>query len=272
MGRLSRETGEIHAKIVYCGPQGSGKTANTKFIYRKLKREHRGELRTAYARKDKNAPYEFLPVSLGAVRGFETSIHLHTWPGGDAFSDERRQVLEGVDGVVFVADLRPERHEATVAALDELRGHLQSYGRSFDDVLLVIQYNRRDEADESNLESLHAQLGVKPQAYFEGIATEGTGVLQCLTTLSKAILSRLRREADEQERQEAEAPAPPPDAASEPAPPPPSQAGSPSSLAFTIEPAGPPEGSGSELSIPLRLVDRESGTSVELSVRVTLAS
>jgi GTPase SAR1 family protein len=268
MGRLNRESGEIHAKIVYYGPAGSGKTANARFIHGKLKREHRGELRVAYARKEKAGAYEFLPVELGSVRGFCTSIHVQTVPGGDAFADDRRQVLEGVDGVVFVADLRPERHEATVASLDELEAHLESYGRQLDDVLLVIQYNRRDEADESALEKLHARLGVKPEAHFEAIASEGTGVLQCLTTLSKSILSKLRREADEADA-EAEAAAAEPQASSvevdvdEPLP-------ASEEHGFRVESSGPVKGDGRDLSIPLRLVEESTGRKIELSLRLTI--
>ncbi len=252
MGRLNRETGEINAKIVYYGPAGSGKTANVRFIHGKLKKEHRGELRVAHARKEKAGAYELLPVQLGAVRGFETSIHLHAAPGGDRYADERRRLLEDVDGVVFVADLRPERHEATLASLEELASSLESHGQGLDDVLLVIQYNRRDEADENSLEKLHARLGVKPEAYFESIATQGTGVLQTLTTLSKSILTRIRRQADAGEDEDAASAAPA------------------ASGDLRVESSGPVENSGSELRIPLRLIEEGRGRAIQITVRVTL--
>ena len=312
MGRLNRETGEIHAKIVYYGPAGAGKTANAQLIQKKLKREHRGELRTVYATDDKKGSYEFLPVRLGAVRGYETSIHLHTIPGAERFKDERRQILADVDGIVFVADLRPGRHEATVASLAELEEHLASYGRALDDVLLVVQYNRRDEAAETDLEKLHARLGVKPEAHFEGIATEGTGVLQCLTTLSKAILSRLRKEAEQEPEPELDPdPEPPskldleidmrptiePLAAREvvdadlEAPPnavtmledlsDPALRGPGATVivsedeaggGFSIEASGPVQSGPSGLKIPLRLVEEDSGRKIEISLLLTLAS
>jgi len=270
MGRLDREAGEIHAKIVYCGPQGAGKTANLQFIHRKLKREHRGELRVAHAGKDKKGAYEMLPVQLGAVRGLKTSLHVQTTPGAPKFADERRRALEGVDGVIFVADLRPDRHEATLKSLEELQQHLESYGRGLEDVLLVLQYNRRDEGDETSLEKLHARLGVKPEATFEAIAADGTGVLQCLTTLSKAILSKIRREADNAESADAvrngqttflspsedEAPSIEPVSG---------QAGG-----FSVESSGPVTSDGPELRIPLRLTEDGSGRKIELSIRVSI--
>ena len=58
--------------------------------------------------------YEFLAVELGLqCAGLQTSIHLHTTtparPAGSRTNGGA--LLDGVDGVVFVADLRPDRHE-----------------------------------------------------------------------------------------------------------------------------------------------------------------
>jgi signal recognition particle receptor subunit beta len=274
MGVLNREAGEIHAKIVFYGPTSSGKTANAEFIYRKLKKDHRGELRVEETRGEPHAAYEFLPVQLGKVRGYETSIHLHTVPGADVHAEERREILDGVDGVVFVADLRPERHEATLSSLEELERHLQSYGRSFSDLILIAQYNHRDEADENALEALHARMDIKPAATFEATASEGTGVLQCLTTISKLMLAKIRAEAEELEAQAAES-EPVVESSQEPvAESAPAEIvvgpGSPEEGGFSLESAGAVEESDAELRIPIRLVQEGSGRKIELSLRLTL--
>jgi len=284
MGVLNREAGEIHAKIVFYGPTGSGKTANAEFIYRKLKKDHRGELRVEQTRGEPHAAYEFLPVQLGKVRGYETSIHLHTVPGADVHADERRQILDGVDGVLFVADLRPDRHEATLGSLEELERHLQSYGRSFSDIILIAQYNHRDEADENALEALHARMNIKPAATFEATANEGAGVLQCLTTISKLMLAKIRAEAEEMEARASEMAAEPVAESSEELEPA-AQVESealvaseeivvepcpPEDTDFILESAGPVEETDAELRIPIRLVRGGSGRKIELSLRLTL--
>ena len=148
MGTADRDAREIRGKIVYYGAAGAGTSSNLLFIQRKLKREHRGELKRL-ATRDGVTTYETLPVELGAVRGFKTSIQISSVPGAAQAATLRRQILEGVDGIVFVADLRPERHAATTAALEELRKHLASYGRELENVPLVVQYNHRDQADEN---------------------------------------------------------------------------------------------------------------------------
>ena len=262
------------------GPTSSGKTSNAEFIYRKLKNDHRGELRVEQTRGEPHAAYEFLPVQLGKVRGYETSIHLHTVPGADVHADERRQILDGVDGVVFVPYQRPARHEATLASLEELERNLQSYGRSFSDIILIAQYNHRDEANENALEALHARMNIKPAATFEATASEGTGVLQCLTTISKLMLAKIRAEAEEMEARALEiaAEAEAVEESSEEL----EQAAlvvseeivvescSLEDAGFSLESAGPVEEADAEFRIPIRLVEGGSGRKIELSLRLTL--
>jgi signal recognition particle receptor subunit beta len=261
---------EINAKIVYFGPEGSGMTANVQYIHRKLRQEHRGDLRTEQPGDDPSTTYEILPVHLGAVQGYETSIDIHTVPGAPGLNDLRRDILKDADGVVFVADLCPDRHDATVEAVEELRGHIQSYGRSLDDMMLLIQYNKRDLADENALDSLHPRLGLKPAATFEAVASKGTGVLQTLTSVSKLMLSKLRQEAEclgdvldtpldqdvsetiDADLTEAEATPEMPD------------------KGFRIEDVGPAEGSEQGIQVPIRLIDEASGRRLELCLRLSI--
>ena len=277
MGTADREAHEIHGRVVYFGPTGAGKSANLRFIQRKLKREHRGELVKKMA-KDGATTYDVLPVSLGAVRGYKTSIEISTVPGSPQAAALRRELLKDVDGIVFVADLRPERHDATLASAAELRQHLSAQGRKIEDVPLVLQYNRRDQVDENAVERLHRKLGLKG-ACFEAVASEGTGVLQTLTTLSKLVLAELRKAVDEVSRAtpaKAQRVASPID----PLEPPTGTAALTARVkpgvgvekGFTIESAGPVDGAGSEITIPLRLVDEASGRRVEIAVRIAIDS
>ncbi len=298
MGVIRREEREVQARIVYFGASGAGTTSNLRYIHRKLRREHRGELRTSPV-KATGVVYEFLPVELGQVRGLATTLHVYTVPAGDDCQEIRRRLLENADGVVFVADCRPERHDATVAAAAELERHLASFGRSLADVILVLQYNHRDTAGESALEKLHRRLRLNPAAVFEAAAHDGTGVLQTLTSLSKLILARVRRELERAEAGGASAetaPAPVPERelavmaeesrefpgplvqvpsvvpaaqpiALAPPPPPPPVA---LEKAWRIESAGPVDGADGELRVPVRIVDEASGRRVELALRLSL--
>lgn len=279
MGTADRDAHEIHGKVVYWGPTGAGKSANLQFIYRKLKREHRGELSKQTA-SDGKTTYDVLPVSLGAVRGYKTSIQISTVPGSPQAAALRKDLIQDVDGIVFVADLRPERHDATLASAAELRRHLSAQGRKIEDVPLVLQYNRRDLVDENAVERLHRKLGIKG-ACFEAVASEGTGVLQTLTTLSKLVLGELRKAVDEASAARA-TPAKAVRAVTSVDPlEPPTGTGALTARVvpkkgpekgFTIESAGPVDGSGSEICIPVRLVDEASGRKIEIAVRIAIDS
>ncbi len=279
MGTADRDAHEIHGKVVYWGPTGAGKSANLQFIHRKLKREHRGELSKQTA-SDGKTTYDVLPVSLGAVRGYKTSIQISTVPGSPQAAALRKELIQNVDGIVFVADLRPDRHDATLASAAELRRHLSAQGRKIEDVPLVLQYNRRDLVDENAVERLHRKLGIKG-ACFEAVASEGTGVLQTLTTLSKLVLGELRKALDEASAQRA-TPAKTVRAVTSVDPlEPPTASGALTARVvpkkgpekgFTIESAGPVDGGGSEICIPVRLVDEASGRKVEIAVRIAIDS
>jgi signal recognition particle receptor subunit beta len=283
MGTADRDAREIHGKIVYYGAAGAGKTSNLTFIQRKLKREHRGELKRL-ATRDGVTVYETLPVQLGAVRGYKTSIQISSVPGAASAAPLRRKILEAVDGIVFVADLRPDRHPATVASLAELREHLAFYGRKLEDIPLVMQYNHRDQADENAVEKLHRLLPMPQASCFEARADEGSGVLQTLTTLSKLLLVELRKTVDEVTPQpRAAAPLAPARHASiveevEPLGPPTGDVTAdfgrePSATAeksFQIESAGPVDGGGTEIRIPVRLIDEATGRRVEIVVRLAI--
>ncbi len=186
--------GEVKARIVYWGIDGAGKTTNVRTIHAKLRSDHRGELRELPTRLDPSVTYQVLPIELGEVQGLRTRIQIIAVPGAPEHAPTRKQLLDQVDGVVFVIDSQPDRSNENLAAFDELRSALAAYGRSVEEIPLVVQYNKRDLADPLALEELHRKLDLGDVPVFEARASDGVGVLQTLTTISKQVI-RARREA-----------------------------------------------------------------------------
>jgi len=206
---------EVNARIVYWGVAGAGKRTNLRLIHAKLRPDHRGELRELPTRLDPTVTYAMLPIELGEVGGVRTRIQVVAAPSGREQAPTRKQLLDRVDGVVFVADARREKLGENLASFEELRTALAAYGRSPERVPLVIQYNKRDLSDPFALEELHRKLGLRGVAAFEAVAKDGNAVLQTLTTISKRVI-RHRREETEREATAAPAAAAPP----RPSPPP----------------------------------------------------
>lgn len=186
------ERREVNARIVYWGASGAGKATNLRSIHRKLRPDHRGKLEAIPTRLDPSVCSYRLPIELGEIAGVRTRIQVIAVPGGPEQAPTRKQLLDRVDGIVFVVDARRERIDDNVAALEELRGALAAYGRALESVPLVVQYNRQDQSDPYVLEELHRKLDVKGAAVFEATALDGTGVLPTLTTISKRVVKQLR--------------------------------------------------------------------------------
>ena len=194
MAEVNTEKTEISAKVLYWGAAGAGKTANLEHVHRKLRADNRGELRRVPTALDPSVCFESLPITLGELSGLKVHLHVVAVPGSPEHAPTRKQQLDRVDGIVLVLDARPERIDANLESFDELRRSLSAYGRSLEEVPLVVQYNKRDLADDFTLEELHRKLDLRGAAVFEAVATQGKGVLQALTTISKRVIRRLREE------------------------------------------------------------------------------
>lgn len=193
MAKLSPEASEVNARIVYWGIAGAGKSQNLRSAYSKLRPDHRGEIREVPSRLDPTATYEVLPISLGEVAGVKTQLEMVAVPGGDEQRPTRKQLLDRVDGVVLIIDAAASVDE-NLDSLDELIDALGAYGRSLADLPLVVQYNKRDVAGPYALEDLHRKLEVGDSPVFEAVASEGIGVLQTLSTISKRVIRALREQ------------------------------------------------------------------------------
>jgi signal recognition particle receptor subunit beta len=198
MTEANTEGAVVNARIVYWGIHGSGKTANLQAIFAKLRPDHRGEMREVPTPFDPTVSYEELPIELGEIAGVRTQIFLVAVPSGPEQAPTRKHILDQVDGIVLVLDSQRERIDENVACVQELRKLLGDYGRTLEEMPLVVQYNKRDLVDPYVLEELHRKLDLGDAAVFETVATEMKGVLQTLSTISKCVIRNLRERGIEE--------------------------------------------------------------------------
>ena len=185
---------EINCKIVYCGPGLSGKTTNITQIYRAANPAFRGKLVTLNTEMDLTLFFDFLPLELGKIAGFNVRFHLYTVPGQVFYEASRRLILKGADGVVFVADSRRDRMDANYEAMRDLKENLQIYSLSFDGLPYALQLNKRDLDDVHEADFLTRELRAGKEPVFEAIATTNKGVSETLRDVAKKVLRRLREE------------------------------------------------------------------------------
>jgi signal recognition particle receptor subunit beta len=184
---------EINCKIVYYGPGLCGKTTNLQYIYNKTSPTAKGKMISLATETERTLFFDFLPLSLGEIRGFKTRFHLYTVPGQVFYDASRKLILKGVDGIVFVADSQIERMEANQESLENLRDNLKEQCYDIEKVPLVMQYNKRDLPNAAPVEDLSRILNTRQRPEFLATATNGFGVFDTLKEVAKLVLQELKR-------------------------------------------------------------------------------
>ncbi len=186
---------EIHCKIVYYGPGLCGKTTNLKFIYDKTSPKVKGRMISLATEAERTLFFDFLPLSLGEIKGFRTRFHLYTVPGQVFYAASRKLILKNVDGVVFVADSQVQRMEANQESLDDLKRNLREENLDIDSIPMVIQYNKRDLPNAAPTAEMSSLLNPWRRPEFLATATTGYGVFDTLKEISKLVLQNIRKGA-----------------------------------------------------------------------------
>jgi signal recognition particle receptor subunit beta len=189
----------IECKVVYYGPGRCGKTTNLEYIFKAFRKSTSGDMVSIDTKGDRTLFFDFLPMGLGKIRGCDVMIQLYTVPGQQKYSSTRKMVLKGVDGVVFVADSLEVRRKANLLSLKDLQGNLKEQGHSIFKLPLVIQYNKRDLANEGfpilPEDVLERDLNSKLKApTFTASAVKGEGVWPTLKECMKLTLLELQKE------------------------------------------------------------------------------
>lgn len=195
MARLMQAKRILALKIVYYGPGLSGKTTNLEKLHELFPAQDRGELLKLDTETERTLFFDYFPADLGTLSGFKLKADLFTVPGQSFYHSTRRVVLDGADGIVFVADSDPRREEANLHTYENMVDNLQSYGRGLEDVPLVMQWNKRDLKNAVPVSLLERMLNPTKAPSIEAAALDGTGVKETHDLMLKLVLQHLRQKA-----------------------------------------------------------------------------
>ena len=196
MSLINFTTREITCKIVYYGPGRSGKTTNLQYVYERVPGERRGRMVSLATQTDRTLFFDFLPLELGSISGFTTRLQLYTVPGQVYYDATRKLVLQGADGVVFVADSQARQLDENIESLQNLQANLLAQGVDVRTIPLVLQYNKQALPRELVLPAaeLDDALNFRGVPSFPADALTGTGVFETLRAISELVLRRLSEE------------------------------------------------------------------------------
>ncbi|MFQ6096937.1 MAG: ATP/GTP-binding protein [Armatimonadota bacterium] len=202
MASINYAQREISCKIVYYGCAMCGKTTNLQYVHDKIPAREKGNLVSLATETDRTLFFDFLPLEVETVGGFNTKFQLYTVPGQVFYNATRKLVLRGVDGIVFVADSQWDRMKDNVESFRNLEENLHEYNYKLDEIPYVLQYNKRDLPDVATVEFMEFLLNNRPQRQlsFQSIATEGAGVFETLNAVCKLVLKSLQEKHGAGER------------------------------------------------------------------------
>ncbi len=184
----------LQFKVVYWGPGESGKTTNyfrlrEKFDGIKLNRGYSIETTDGRTLWQDSIRLSFY-LNLEKVK-FNIVTQIVTATGQERFLSTREYVLDGADGVVFVADSDPKKIEQNKRSFRELISFTNKQNVPF-----VIQLNKRDLEGAISEKGFKKELGLpKFEKYEDGtqviyptVAIEGDSVRKCFEDLMVLVL------------------------------------------------------------------------------------
>lgn len=183
---------EITAKIVYYGPGMCGKTTNLQKVHELMRPQMKSELVSVATETDRTIYFDFLPLKLGKIAGFDFVVRTFTVPGQPYYAETRKMVLQGADGVVFVADSQRYMLDQNKDSLLDLKKNLKLNGLDYHSVPLVLQYNKVDLPDTLGKADLDQALNDRRVETFMSSAVTGQGVVETLKAITLHVFKHVR--------------------------------------------------------------------------------
>lgn len=192
MSFINYAANEITCKIVYCGPSCAGKTTNLQWIYHNLQNQKSKGLVQLPFDIERTLFFDFLPLSLGSVQGINVKFHLYSVPGELDLKENRKIILNAVDGVVFIANSSEKQRQNNLDSLKDIKEILKNLGYDIKKIPFVLQYNKRDSQDSQELSQMRLDLNQYQNLDFQARSIQGEGVLQTFKAISKLILNQIQ--------------------------------------------------------------------------------
>lgn len=184
---------QIDLKIVYYGPGFSGKTTNLEWAHRNIDPTLKSDILNLKTKEDRTIFFDFMQFEVGKIKGLTPKFNLYTVPGQDIYTMSRKIILNGVDGIIYVADSGKERMRDNLFTMIDLVKNLRENKHQVEEFPLILQYNKRDVEGALPVEYLHQKLNRFNAPEFEACAVKGVGVFESLRTAIDLVMRRVKK-------------------------------------------------------------------------------
>jgi hypothetical protein len=184
---------EVTLKLVYYGPALSGKTTNLQQLHKLMGQRVGSDLVALDTRDDRTLFFDLLPLQFQTQGGLQIKLKLFTVPGQVIHNATRKIVLQGADGVAFIADSRVSETRSNNESFANLKQNLKENGLELDDVAIAIQFNKRDLPGIRNDEQIDKIASKGKEPVFKAVAIDGEGVAETFLGLAELCWEKLER-------------------------------------------------------------------------------
>ncbi len=168
---------ELTVKLVYYGPALSGKTTNLQSLHKAANADAAGRLMTLETKDDRTLFFDLLPLTFSGG-DLNVRLKVFTVPGQVIHSSTRRLVVQGADGVAFIADSRGTETQHNAESFMDLKENLKANGLSLKEMPLIIQFNKRDLPDVRSDEEIAKLASQGREPVYLAVALNGGGVVE----------------------------------------------------------------------------------------------
>ena len=184
---------QIDLKIVYYGPGFSGKTTNLEWAHSNIDPTLRSDILNLKTKEDRTIFFDFMQFEVGKIKGLTPKFNLYTVPGQDMYTVSRKIILNGVDGIIYVADSGKDRMRDNLFTLIDLVKNLRANKHQVEEFPIILQYNKRDLPDAMPVDYMRKTLNRFRAPDFEACAVKGEGVFECLKTVIELVVARVTK-------------------------------------------------------------------------------
>jgi signal recognition particle receptor subunit beta len=195
---INYRTREVNCKIVYVGPSLGGKTTNIQNIHQIIPDQNKTRLSSINTEGDRTLFFDYFSLDLNDIAGFKTKFLVYGVPGQPYYRSTRKMVLNGVDGLVFVADSDKSRMQDNLESLEDTKSMLKEYGYEYLHMPMVFQYNKRDLFFITPVAEFEEVINDRKSKSFEAVAIENKGVVETFRAICGEVVQKLTQQLAQQ--------------------------------------------------------------------------
>jgi len=185
---IDQLTRSIQIKICYFGPALSGKTTSIKTLFSHFGKKDRVLSIDSSIRR--TLFFDYGTISFQNQQ-WNLKLHIYSTTGQDFYIITRPVTLQGIDGIIFVADSQQEIYHRNLTSWNELCNY-------FDDAIInlpkVIAFNKQDLPDKFSpavfLENIN-YFKFKNIDFKKTIALNGEGILDSFEEILSLVFKNI---------------------------------------------------------------------------------